>query len=143
MNYPLPRNHFRVEWGGIRIGFCEVSGLGIEFDAPTFREGNSPENSNLTMPGMLRYPHLVLKRTLVKGDNDFYKWLQTAKLNTVERRDITVSLLDAQHQPVVIWKFKNAFPVKLEYSPLDAQCSGPMLETLAITHEGLTVENSP
>ena len=142
MTYPLPRNHFRVEWGGGRIGFCEVSGLGIELDAPTFRDGASQENSNLTMPGIIRYPHLVLKRTVVKGDNDFYTWLQTVQLNTVERRDITVALLDAQHQPVVIWKFKNAFPVKLEYSPLDAHCSSPMFETLEITHEGLIVENS-
>jgi phage tail-like protein len=142
MNYPLPRNHFRVEWGGTRIGFTEVCGLSIELEAPAFRDGASPSNSNITMPGMLRYPHLVLKRPVAKGDNDCFHWLNTVKLNTIERRDITVSLLNENHEPVVIWKFRSAFPVKLEYSPLNAHESGPMMEILEITHEGLTIENS-
>jgi len=141
MNYPLSRNHFLVEWGGTRIGFSEVSGLSIELEAPAFREGSSPQNSAITMPGQLRYPHLVLKRTVIKGDNDCFKWLNTVKLNQIERRDITVSLLNENHEPVVVWRFKNAFPVKLEYSPLDAHTSGPMMESMEITHEGMIVQN--
>jgi len=142
MNYPLPRNHFSVDWGGTRVGFSEVSGLGIDAAAPVFRDGASPENSNLAMPGLLRYPHLVLKRTVQKSDNEFYSWINTAQLNTVDRRDITVSLLDASNTPVVVWKFRNAFPIKLEYSPLESDDSGPMMEILEIAHEGMTVQNN-
>jgi phage tail-like protein len=141
MNYPLPRNHFQVDWGGARLSFSEVSGLGIEVDAPQFRDGQMPEYHDVSMPGQLRYPPLILRRHVTKGDNDFYKWLETIRLNTVERRDILVSLLDEQHQPTVTWKFKNAFPVRLDYSPLDAECCGPMMETLEIRHEGMVVEN--
>ena len=28
-NYPLPKFHFQVEWGGTKIGFTDVSGLDI------------------------------------------------------------------------------------------------------------------
>ena len=142
MHYPLPRNHFLVQWGGSNIGFCEVSGLSIEMDAPHFRDGASPENSSRVMPGQLKFPPLILKRAVVKGDNQFFDWLSTAKLNTIERRDIVISLLDEQHAPVVTWKFHNAFPVRLDYSPLDAACSEPMMESLQIAHEGMSVENS-
>jgi phage tail-like protein len=142
MNYPLPRNHFQVEWGGTNIGFCEVSGLSIELDAPLFRDGINPANSKVSMPGQLNYPPLVLKRAVVKGDNEFFKWLRTAKLNTIERRDITVSLLNENHEPAVTWNFKNAFPMRLDYSSLDATCSEPMMEMLEIRHEGMEVEYS-
>ncbi|MEP6504015.1 MAG: phage tail protein [Betaproteobacteria bacterium] len=141
MNYPLPRSHFAVDWGGARIGFSEVSGLAIEAHATEFRDGSSPENIKVVMPGILRYPHLVLKRTVQRSDNDFYNWIHTIQLNTVERRDITVSLLDASHEPIVVWQFSNAFPVKLEYSPLESGNSGPMMETLEIAHEGMRVQN--
>jgi phage tail-like protein len=142
MNYPLPRNHFSVDWGGARIGFSEVCGLTIDAQAPAFRDGATHENSNVTMPGILRYPHLVLKRTVQKSDNDFYAWINTIQLNTVDRREVTVSLLDASNAPVVVWTFRNAFPVKLEYSPLESDNSGPMMEILEIAHEGMTVQNS-
>ena len=63
--YPLSRNHFRVEWGGTRIGFSEVSGLGIAMEAPAFREGSAPVYSKSRMPGPLSYPPLVLRRPVV------------------------------------------------------------------------------
>ena len=142
MNYPLPRNRFSVDWGGTRIGFSEVSGLGIDAQAPAFRDGTTLANSNVTMPGILRYPHLVLKRTVQKSDNDFYAWINTIAVNTVERRDITVSLLDASNGPVMVWKFRNTFPVKLDYSPLESDNSGPMMEILELAHEGMTVQTN-
>jgi phage tail-like protein len=142
MNYPLPRNHFSVDWGGTRIGFSEVSGLAIDAQAPEFRDGSARQNSNVAMPGLLSYPHLVLRRTVQKADNEFYAWINSIELNAVDRRDITVSLLDASSTPVMVWRFRNAFPVRLEYSPLASDNSGPMMETLEIAHEGMTVLNN-
>ena len=141
MNYPLPRNHFTVEWGGTRIGFAEVSGLSIDAQAPAFRDGSALANSNVTMPGLLRYPHLVLKRAVQKSDNEFYAWINTVHNNAVERRDIRVSLLGADNSPVMVWLFRNAFPARLAYSTLEAENAGPMMEVLEIAHEGMTVQN--
>ena len=142
MNYPLPRNHFRVEWAGTRIDFCEVSGLSIELSAPAFRDGSSADNSKVTMPGQIQYPHLVLKRPVVKGDNEFFKWISSAKFNQIQRRDIVVSLLNELHEAAVVWTFKHAFPVKVNYSTLEAASSEPMMEIIEITHEGMVVENN-
>jgi len=44
-----------------------------------------------------------------------FNWWNTVQLNTIERRDITISLLNEEHEPVVTWKVKNAWPTK--YNP--------------------------
>ena len=140
MNYPHSKNHFRVEWGGTNVGFMEVSGLSIELDVIPYREGSSPESSERLMPGQKRFSPIVLKRGIVKNDDEFYKWINTAQFNVVERRDVTISLLNESHEPVVAWKLKNTFPSKLEYSTLNAQSSDVVIESLTLVHEGLVVE---
>lgn len=138
--YPYPTFHFRVEWGGTRVGFSEISGLTIEHDVVEYREGDSPEYQFSKMPGMEKFHNIVLKRGIVKGDNDFFHWMNTINLNQVERRDITISLLDEEHAPVMVWKVKNAWPVKLEYPVLKSNASEVAIEILELAHEGITVE---
>jgi phage tail-like protein len=139
--YPLPRNHCQVDWGGSRIAFCEVSGLSMAVEAPAFRDGTAAGNHDVTMPGLLRFPHRALRRAVQQHGNDFYDWINTIELNTMERRDITVAALGADNAPVMVWKFRNAFPVRLECSPLEADNDAPLMETLAIAHERMTVDN--
>src|SRR5690606_5366708 len=91
--YPLPAYHFIVDWGGARTGFIEVSGLNIMVDVTEFREGSDPNKAARKMPGQFRFGNIVLRRDIVKGDNDFFKWMSTINLNTVERRDVLITLL--------------------------------------------------
>ena len=139
-NYPLPKFHFNVDWAGTNIGFSEVSGLNIENKLIEYRDGASPEYSKLKMPGMREFSNITLKRGVFKGDNEFYNWLNTISLNTVERRDLTISLLNENHEPVVTWKIKNAFPVKVQSTDLKADGSEVAIEQLDVAHEGLTIE---
>ncbi|MGO4710328.1 phage tail protein, partial [Chryseobacterium sp. 2TAF14] len=62
--------------------------------------------------------------------------------NTVERRSITISLLDENGEPAVTWKVKNAFPLKVNATDLKAEGNEVAIETLEIAHEGLTIENN-
>ncbi|WP_294311352.1 phage tail protein, partial [uncultured Chryseobacterium sp.] len=52
------------------------------------------------------------------------------------------SLLDENGNPAVVWKVKNAFPVKLQSTDLKAEGNEVAVETLEIAHEGLTIENN-
>jgi phage tail-like protein len=63
-------------------------------------------------------------------------------LNTIERRDITISLLNESHEPVVIWKVKNAWPSKVTSTDLNASGNETAIETMVLAHEGLTMENA-
>ena len=139
--YPLPVFHFRVEWGGKNISFSEASGLTQELQVIEYRDGNSPDYSTIKMPGLHKYTNIVLKRGIAKGDNDFFKWLNTVKLNSIERRDLTISLLNENHEPVMVWKAQNAFPVKVEGPGLKASGNEVAIESIEIAHEGLTLQN--
>lgn len=139
--YPLPKFHFQVEWGGSKIGFTEVTGLDITTDVIEYRDGASPEYSKIKMPGQRKFSNITLKRGTFATDNQFYQWFNTVSLNTIERRDLIISLLNESHQPVVVWKVKNAWPAKITSTDLKADGSEVAIETLEIAHEGLTIQN--
>lgn len=139
--YPIPKFHFQVQWGGTRIGFTEVTGLEVTTDKIEYRDGASKEYHKIRMPGMQTFGDLTLKRGVFAKDNEFYAWWNTVALNTVERRDITISLLNESHEPVVVWKVKKAWPTKVTSTDLNASGNETAIETLVLTHEGLTMEN--
>ena len=140
--YPLPKFHFQVEWGGTKMGFSEATGLDVETEVIEYRDGTMPEYGKIKMPGMQKYSNITLKRGTFNGDNEFYDWWYTVKLNTIERRDIIISLLNEEHEPVMTWKVKNAWPVKVQSTDLKADGSEVAIETLELAHEGLTMEMS-
>ena len=139
--YPLPKFHFQVEWGGARIGFSEVSGLDVESEVIEYRDGASPEYIKTKMPGMQKFSNITMKRGTFQGDNDFFNWWNTVALNTIERRDVTVSLLNETHEPVVVWTIKNAWPVKVQSTDLKADGNEVAIETIELAHEGLVIQN--
>jgi hypothetical protein len=112
--YPLPTFHFTVEWGGTRLGFTEVTGLTQENQAIEYRDGSFPEYSSIKMPGLRKFSNITLKRGVVKGDNDFFKWL---------------------------WNVSNAFPVKVEGPQLKASANEVAIESIELAHEGLEIHN--
>jgi phage tail-like protein len=135
----LSNFHFKVEWGGSRTGFLEVTGLGMGVDVAPYREGASPEFATTLTPGQKHYSPVVLKRAMVAGDNDFYSWISSAQVGEVERRDVLISLLNSRHEPVMLWKLVRAFPSRLDYAPLNALGSDLATESLTLVHEGLAV----
>ena len=77
-DYPLPKFHFQVEWGGTKIGFTEVSGLDVETEVIEYREGSSKEYNKTKQPGLTKYSNITLKRGTFLGDNEFFElWKQT------------------------------------------------------------------
>ena len=139
--YPLPKFHFQVEWGGAKIGFTEVSGLDVEREVIEYRDGSSKEYSKLKQPGLTKYSNITLKRGSFAADNDFYNWWSSIKLDSVERRDITISLLNEEHEPVITWKVKNAWPSKITPTDLKSDDNSIAIESMEMVHEGLTIAN--
>lgn len=137
--YPIPKFHFAVEWGGARIGFTEVSGLDVETEVIEYREGNSKQYHKLKMPGMQKYGNITMKRGMIQGDNEYYEWWNTVALNTIERRDLTITLLNEVHEPVVTWNVANAWPVKAQGTDLKADGNEAAIESIEVAHEGIKV----
>jgi phage tail-like protein len=140
-DYPIPKFHFQAEWGGVRIGFTEVSGLDAETEVIEYRDGASLEYSKRKIPGMQKYPNVTLKRGVFASDNDYFKWWNTVALNTVERRSVTISLLNEKHEPVMVWKVKNAWPAKIASTDLKADGNEIAIESIELAHDGLVIQN--
>jgi phage tail-like protein len=141
-NYPLPAFHFVVDWGGSNVGFTEVTGLTYEIQAIEYREGSSPEFHVTKMPGIQKFNNITLKRGVFDKDNEFFLWVNTVKMNTIDRRDITIKLLNENHDPVMSWKVKQAFPVKLEGPSMKSSGNEVAIESIELAHEGFTIEAS-
>lgn len=140
--YPVPAFHFRVEWKGTQIGFTEVSGLSVELQSIDYREGSSLEYQVTKMPGIPQYSNITLKRGMFAGDNEFFQWLSTVQLNTIERRGLTISLLNENHEPVTTWKVKEAWPCKVEGPTLNSTGNEVAVESIELCHEGVEIEFS-
>ncbi|NSL86350.1 phage tail protein [Chitinophaga solisilvae] len=139
-NYPMPKFHFSVEWGpGTKIGFTEITGLTMESDVIEYREGSSPEFHKVKMPGLQKLSNITLKRGTFQGDIGFHEWMETISMNTVSRRDVTIKLLNENHEPVITWQVLNAWPVKVQSSDLKADGNEVAIETMEIAHEGIKV----
>lgn len=146
VDYPLPAFHFSVDIGGDVQAFAEVSGLNIENQAIEYRDGLDKTYSVRKMPGIPKFGNLTLKRGIFAKNNAFYDWLNKIKLNKMgdndaERLELTISLLNENHEPVMTWKATRAFPVKIEGPSLKATGNEVAMESIEFAHEGLTIEN--
>lgn len=137
--YPIPKFHFQVSWGGIHLSFTEVSGLDSESEIIEYRDSNHPGFHKIKMPGMQKHPNITLKRGIIHlPEKEINRWKDL--LQASEKKDLTIVLLDEQHQPVLKWKAKRAFPVKLSAPHLKADANEVAIESMELAHEGLTIE---
>jgi phage tail-like protein len=86
-------------------------------------------------PVKTKYPNLVLKRGLVLN-SDLIKWCMDAMENfEFELKDLTVKLLNEEHEPLHTWSVVHAFPVKWAVDDFNAQESKLVLETLELSYQ--------
>lgn len=140
-DYPLPVFHFQVSWGGTNLAFSEVSGLDVEVEEITYRDGLSKQFVDKKMPGKVKTSTITCKRGVSKGDNEFFAWWNTISMNTVERRNITISLLNEKHEPTMTWQVLNAWVKKVTGPTLNAAGNEVAIESMEIAHEGMSIAN--
>ena len=131
-NYPIPTYYYNVAIDGTNYVFQEVSGLSIEYETITYKHGQSYKDGYIMMPGQIAEVNLTLKRGIVRKDDYLYSWLGTVKLNTVEKRDVFITLLDNDESPVVSWNVYNVFPKKIDAPTFDASSNEVAIENLEL-----------
>lgn len=142
LNWPLPRFYFVVDWGETRdIPFQEVSGLEIESQPIEYRHGNSPVFSEINMPGIVKNGKVTMKKGLFAKDDGFWDWYSKIKMNTIERQNVVIKLLDEGGNPTMTWTLANAWPTKISSTDLKSDGSEVAIESIEIAHEGLTIAN--
>jgi phage tail-like protein len=140
--WPLPKFYFQVKWDSAVLSFEEVSGLDVEAQSIDYRHGDSPVFSAIKMPGLKKYGNVTMKKGVFKSDNKFWDWFNQIKMNTVKRVPVTISLLDEEGKPTMVWTLTNAWPTKITGTDLKAEGNEVAVETIEVAHEGLTIANA-
>lgn len=139
--WPLPKFHFEVKWADAVMSFQEVSGLDAEAQPIEYRQGDSKNFSTIKMPGIKKYGNVTMKKGVFSKDNKFWVWFSEIKMNTIQRKTITISLLDESNAPTMVWKLSNAWPTKVTGTDLKADGNEVAVETIEIAHEGIEITN--
>lgn len=140
--WPLPKFRFEVQWDHTVMQFQEVSGLDAEAQPIEYRHGGNATFSAIKMPGLRKFSDVTLKKGVFKGDSKFWDWLKDIQMNTVQRKTVTIRLLDEAGSPVMVWTLLNAFPTKVSGTDLKAQGNEVAVESIVFAHEGLTVASA-
>jgi len=136
--YPLPRFHFQVDWGGAKISFTEVTGLVIEREKIEYRHSDSKDFNKIAMPGLVKNNNITLKRGKFEGDFDYNTWFDDVANDRVGgRRDVVIRLLNEKHDPVAAWSATRCFAVKVTAPDLKSDANEIAVESIEISHEGL------
>lgn len=141
--WPVPKFHFKATFGDKgEMAFQEVSGLDTEYDIIEYRAGNSTDFSTVKMPGLRKGSDVTLRKGMFKDDTALYDYFNETKVNTIMRQTVTIQLLDEEHTPLFTWTLKNAFPMKVSGTDLNAQNSEVAVEEIVLAHEGLSFEKA-
>src|SRR5258707_6367319 len=139
--YPPWGFYYKVEFGISKDSndakFQTVSGLGVEYDTESFKEGGENRFEH-KLPVRTKYSDLSLKRGLLK-DSKVIAWcLQALQDRTIQPKQVNVTLLNEQHAPLLTWAVSNAWPRKWQVSDFNAQGSSLVIETLDLSYDYFT-----
>jgi phage tail-like protein len=138
MSRPDPYRAYRfvVEVDGTEAGgFQAVSGVERQTAVEPYREGGV-NDFEYQLVVKTTYPALVLKRGLV--DSWLWDWHQDVIAGTVERRTVSVLLLDDAGDEAWRWVCVGAYPAKWTGAELDAMATGVATESVELVHHGIT-----
>lgn len=135
-NDPYTSFRFLVEIESIRTAsFSEVSGLQIEMETETYREGGV-NNFVYTFPKGIKQQPLVLKRGITDS-YDLWDWYKEVVDGKISRKNVTVVLMDSSGNEKKRWFFERAYPIKWTGPALKADSNTIAFESIELVHQGI------
>lgn len=136
-SYPHARFRYKVEIDGLEAGgFSEVTGFDASIDVIEYREGDMVPTA-MKLPGLKKYGNITFKKGLADS-MVLYDWMIAGVNGAVERKTITITLMDEADSPCASWQVINAWPIKYTAPDFNATSSEVAVESLEVAHEGMT-----
>ncbi len=134
---PYGKFRYKVEIDGLEAGgFSEASGFDASIDVIEYREGDMVQTP-MKLPGLKKYGNITLKQG-VADSMVMYEWMIAGVEGEVERKTITITILDETETATASWQVINAWPAKYTAPDFNATTSEVAIESLEIAHEGMT-----
>lgn len=126
---PHANHRFRVEIDGISgLDFAEVILPEARVEIIEYREGGDRRAHGIS--GATHFGALVLRRGVTQSP-DLFAWWSNVVNGAPDRRNVAVTLLDGQQQPVKQWRISGAWAARYTVSPLVANGeAATLIETL-------------
>lgn len=147
-NYPPVSFFFEVifedkSWGNVETRFQSVTGLSVDMQTETFKEGGENRFEH-TLPVRSKFTPLVLKRGLVKNSK-LMKWCTDAIIQfDITPKNLQVRLLHVKPsnsrqpsnnpEPLMTWKVINAWPKKWSVSDFNAEQNAIAIESMELQY---------
>ena len=135
---PFTSFNFIVDIQGMRAGFSEIGGLSTETNIIEYREGNE-DITMRKLPGQRKYANINLKRGFTQS-KDLWEWRKKVIQGQTQRLPGSITMLDEGRQPVIVWKFYEAWPSKWAGPAFNAKNNDIAIEELELAVEGLEIE---
>jgi phage tail-like protein len=143
--YPPVGFHFKVEFLDLPpsahdVRFTEVGGLSVELATEEVPEGGEHRFVQ-KYPLRAKYPELTLKRGLLVS-SEVVGWIRSCIEDyQIQPKDIDVTLLNEQHEPLLTWHVKGAYPTKWSVSDLNASANAVVTESLQLFYQYFTIDS--
>ncbi|SHF73719.1 phage tail protein [Flavobacterium defluvii] len=144
--YPPVGFHFLVEFEGLGSKekdhqFQSVSGLSVDIETEEIAEGGENRFKH-KLPVKTKYPNLTLKRGILI-DSVVIDWCRDAIENfSFKPVNLTIKLLNEEHQPLISWNVVHAYPVKWAVEDFNAEESKLVVESFELTYNYFTLIKS-
>jgi len=122
--------------------FQTVSGLSVEYDYESFKEGGENRFEH-KLPVRTKYADVVLKRGMLTSSS-VIKWcLDAFRDRNFKPAEVNVILMNEQGAPLRTWNVTGAIPKKWVVSDFNANESSIVVETLELTYRYFTIQPQP
>jgi len=145
--YPPAAFHFEVKVLGSQESsetdgsFQEISGIDRELEVQPLAEGGENRFKH-QLPTRGKHPPLVLKRGLLLGKSALADWAEqtigSQFSKPIQPKGLLVMLLGSHGDPIVVWEFESAYPVKWTTSPFKSTDNNIVVESLEMAYAFVT-----
>lgn len=130
---------FAVSDAGDDARFQTVSGLSVEYDYESFKEGGENRFEH-KLPVRTKYADMVLKRGMLTNSKVIKWFLAAFRDREFTPSDINVILMSEKGDPLRTWNVTHAIPKKWSISDLNANESSVVIETMELTYRYFTIQ---
>ena len=134
---PQRSYNFRLEIAGVTEAyFHECSNIGVKVETLKWRSGGNNQIVHF-LPGRVE-PNAITLRYGLTNSTDMWKWLQTAVQGKVERKNVSIVLLDNDGSTEVTrFNCMQAWVCAYNGASLNALSNGVAIEEMTMVYETL------
>ena len=132
---------FEISGESVDMAFQDVAGIGMELQTEDIIEGGENRFTQ-KLPTRANYTPLVLKRGMAVQSR-LTNWVRDAIENfDINPTNVIVALMNEKREPLMAYRFMNAYPVKWSVSNFNAETSSIVIESLELYYQYFKIINT-